>query len=66
VDTLFEAVSAHGPEAIAVLLTGLGKDGAVDLLAPRRGGGLTVGQEVTSVVFGMPREAIGLAPLNIS
>jgi CheY-like chemotaxis protein len=51
VDTLFESVSARGPEAIAVLLRGLGKDGAESLLAPRRGSRLTVRQEATSIVF---------------
>jgi two-component system chemotaxis response regulator CheB len=60
VDVLFESLAADvGGEAIACLLSGMGRDGASGLLAVRRAGGSTVAQdEATSVVFGMPREAI--------
>jgi two-component system, chemotaxis family, protein-glutamate methylesterase/glutaminase len=60
VDTLFESVAReYGPLAIACLLTGMGRDGAAGLLEVRRAGGLTIAQdEGTSIVYGMPREAV--------
>ncbi len=60
VDVLFHA-AAHtlGANAVAALLTGMGKDGADGLLALRHAGAHTVAQdEATCVVYGMPREAI--------
>lgn len=62
VDVLFQSVaSSAGPNALGVLLTGMGADGAEGLLAMRRSGAQTLAQdERTSVVFGMPREAIRL------
>lgn len=60
VDTLFESVAAElGPAALGCLLTGMGKDGAAGLLALRQGGAATLAQdELSSVVYGMPREAV--------
>jgi two-component system chemotaxis response regulator CheB len=60
VDVLFESVAAeYGGAAAACLLTGMGRDGAAGLLAIHRAGGLTIAQdEATSVVYGMPREAV--------
>jgi two-component system chemotaxis response regulator CheB len=52
---------AFGPRAMGVLLTGMGRDGAKGLLELQRAGGVTVVQnEETSVVFGMPGEAVRL------
>jgi len=62
VDVLFESIAREcGPAGVACLLTGMGRDGAAGLLELRRAGGLTLVQdEATSVVFGMPREAVRL------
>jgi two-component system, chemotaxis family, protein-glutamate methylesterase/glutaminase len=62
VDVLFESVATeYGSSAAACLLTGMGRDGALGLLKIRQGGGLTIAQdEATSVVYGMPREALML------
>jgi two-component system, chemotaxis family, protein-glutamate methylesterase/glutaminase len=62
VDVLFSSVAeAAGPEAIGVLLTGMGSDGAQGLLRMKRAGARTIAQdEATCVVFGMPREAVRL------
>jgi len=62
VDVLFESMARElGSAAAACLLTGMGKDGAAGLLQIRRAGGVTIAQdEATSVVYGMPREAVEL------
>lgn len=62
VDVLFESVAlTMGNRATGILLTGMGRDGARGLLAMREKGADTfVQDETTSVVFGMPREALAL------
>ncbi|WP_198782294.1 protein-glutamate methylesterase/protein-glutamine glutaminase [Shewanella putrefaciens] len=60
VDVLFRSVSKHaGKNAVGFLLTGMGDDGARGLLEMREAGADTFAQdEASSVVFGMPKEAI--------
>ena len=60
VDVLFESLARElGGQTAACLLSGMGRDGAAGLLALRHSGALTIAQdEASSVVFGMPREAI--------
>jgi two-component system chemotaxis response regulator CheB len=62
VDVLFESLArGMGPNVIACLLTGMGKDGAAGSLAIKSAGGITLVQdESTSMIFGMPREAIAM------
>lgn len=62
VDVLFESVAnAMGSRASAVLLTGMGRDGAQGMLAMKgKGADTFVQDEATCVVFGMPREALAL------
>ncbi|OON62260.1 chemotaxis response regulator protein-glutamate methylesterase [Massilia sp. KIM] len=62
VDVLFRsAAQAAGKNAVGVILTGMGKDGAQGMLEMRQAGAHNFAQdEATSVVFGMPREAIAI------
>lgn len=60
IDVLFDSAAKHaGKNAIGVILTGMGRDGADGLLHMRQAGAHTLAQdEASCVVFGMPREAI--------
>lgn len=62
VDVLFRTVAeTMGGQAVGILLTGMGSDGAQGLLAMARAGAMTIAQdEATCTVFGMPKAAIAL------
>jgi two-component system chemotaxis response regulator CheB len=62
VDVLFRSAARYaGPNAVGVILTGMGDDGARGMLEMKEAGAKTIAQdEATCVVFGMPKEAIKL------
>ncbi|HPG37941.1 MAG TPA: chemotaxis response regulator protein-glutamate methylesterase [bacterium] len=66
VDVLFHSVARNaGSNAIGLILTGMGADGAKGLQAMHDSGAYTIAQdEKTSVVFGMPKEAIKLGAVD--
>ncbi len=66
VDVLFNSVAqAVGEKAVGVILTGMGRDGAQGLLAMRKAGARTLGQDEQScVVYGMPRTAFELGAVE--
>ena len=66
VDVLFESVAkVAGRDAVGIILTGMGGDGAKGLLAMRKAGARTIGQdESTCVVYGMPKVAYDLGAVE--
>ncbi|MFC3072518.1 protein-glutamate O-methylesterase CheB [Shinella pollutisoli] len=66
VDVLFDSVAElAGRNAVGVILTGMGRDGAAGLLKMRHAGARTIGQnEKTCVVYGMPRVAYELGAVE--
>jgi two-component system chemotaxis response regulator CheB len=67
VDVLFRSVAqAVGENALGIILTGMGNDGAQGLLEMKKSGAETVAQdEATCVVFGMPKEAIACGAVDL-
>lgn len=66
IDELFRSALPIADRVLAVLLTGMGRDGAEGMLALRRAGAATIGQdEASSVVYGMPRAAFELGAVQI-
>jgi len=66
VDVLFRSVAQHARgNAVGVILTGMGKDGALGMLEMRKAGAWNIGQDQAScVVYGMPREAAQVGALD--
>ena len=68
VDVLFNsAAESAGQNAVGVILTGMGRDGAQGLLAMRNAGSFTIAQDEQScVVYGMPKEAVNIGAVERS
>jgi two-component system, chemotaxis family, protein-glutamate methylesterase/glutaminase len=66
VDVLFRSAARYaGQNAIGVILTGMGDDGARGMLEMKQAGAMTIAQdETTCVVFGMPKEAVKLGAVH--
>lgn len=66
VDVLFRSTAqAAGPNAVGIIMTGMGDDGARGLLEMHEAGALTIAQdEATCVVYGMPKEAVKLGAVD--
>lgn len=66
IDVMFDSVNEqYGKKTIAVIMTGMGKDGANGILKIKKSGGDTIAQdEATSVVFGMNRVAVELGAID--
>jgi two-component system chemotaxis response regulator CheB len=66
VDVLFRSAACHaGRNAIAVILTGMGSDGAQGMLELKKAGAYTIAQdEASCVVYGMPKEAVAAGAVD--
>ena len=66
VDVLFNSVAQYaGANAIGIIMTGMGADGAKGMLMMKEAGAKTIAQdEASCVVFGMPKEAIKLGAVD--
>jgi two-component system chemotaxis response regulator CheB len=66
VDVLFRSAAQHaGKNAVGVIMTGMGKDGAAGMLEMRQAGAYNFAQdEASCVVFGMPKEAIAVGAVH--
>jgi two-component system, chemotaxis family, protein-glutamate methylesterase/glutaminase len=66
VDVLFRSVARHaGGNAIGVILTGMGADGAEGMLEMKQAGARTIAQDENScVVYGMPKEAVNIGAVD--
>lgn len=66
VDVLFHSVAkAAGNKALGIILTGMGKDGADGLLAMKKAGAVTIGQdEASCIVYGMPKVAFDIGAVD--
>lgn len=65
VDMLFRSVAKLGADAVGIILTGMGSDGAQGLLEMRQAGARTLGQdEASCVVYGMPRAAAAIGAVE--
>jgi len=63
--TLRAAAQGFGPRVVAVVLTGMGQDGALGAAAVKAAGGRTIAQDrATSTVYGMPRAAVELGAID--
>ncbi len=63
---MFKTVARYaGANALGIILTGMGKDGAAGLMDMKNAGAVTIAQdEKSSVVFGMPKEAIKIGAVD--